>query len=40
MATLFEDVFEVKDIDPDGKKFDKGLLFYLALGLFGLIQFT
>lgn len=23
---LFEDIFDVKDIDPDGKKFDRGLL--------------
>lgn len=22
---LFEDIFDVKDIDPDGKKFDRGL---------------
>lgn len=21
---LFEDIFDVKDIDPDGKKFDRG----------------
>lgn len=23
---LFEDIFDVKDIDPDGKKFDRGEL--------------
>lgn len=23
---LFEDIFDVKDIDPDGKKFDRGVL--------------
>jgi hypothetical protein len=23
---LFEDIFDVKDIDPDGKKFDRGTL--------------
>lgn len=23
--SLFEDVFEVTDVDPDGKKFDRGL---------------
>lgn len=22
---LFEDIFDVKDIDPDGKKFDRGM---------------
>lgn len=25
-ALLFEDTFEVKDIDPDGKKFDRGMV--------------
>ncbi|KAK7487582.1 hypothetical protein BaRGS_00021132 [Batillaria attramentaria] len=24
-GVLFEDIFDVKDIDPDGKKFDRGL---------------
>jgi DNA-directed RNA polymerase I, II, and III subunit RPABC3 len=23
-GVLFEDIFNVKDIDPDGKKFDRG----------------
>lgn len=23
---LFEDIFDVKDIDPDGKKFDRGTI--------------
>ena len=23
-AVLFEDIFDIKDIDPDGKKFDRG----------------
>jgi len=23
-AVIFDDIFEVRDIDPDGKKFDKG----------------
>lgn len=23
-AVLFDDIFEIKDIDPDGKMFDKG----------------
>lgn len=29
-GVLFEDIFDVKDIDPDGKKFDRGkaLKFY------------
>jgi len=26
-GVLFEDIFDVKDIDPDGKKFDRGLIF-------------
>lgn len=25
-GVLFEDIFDVKDIDPDGKKFDRGKL--------------
>ena len=25
-GVLFEDIFHVKDIDPDGKKFDKGII--------------
>lgn len=24
---LFEDIFDVKDIDPEGKKFDRGKLY-------------
>lgn len=24
-GVLFEDIFDVKDIDPDGKKFDRGV---------------
>ena len=31
---LFEDIFDVKDIDPDGKKFDRGVsinLIYIKL---------
>jgi len=24
-GVLFEDIFDVKDIDPDGKKFERGL---------------
>jgi DNA-directed RNA polymerase I, II, and III subunit RPABC3 len=27
-GVLFEDIFDVKDIDPEGKKFDRGLNFY------------
>jgi len=23
-GVLFEDIFDVKDIDPEGKKFDRG----------------
>ena len=29
---LFEDIFDVKDIDPDGKKFERGKL-HLSLSL-------
>lgn len=25
-GVLFEDIFDVKDIDPEGKKFDRGML--------------
>ncbi len=25
---LFEDIFDVKDIDPDGKKFDRGEMIF------------
>ena len=25
-GVLFEDIFDVKDIDPEGKKFDRGRL--------------
>lgn len=24
-AVLFEDIFDVKNIDPEGKKFDRGI---------------
>jgi len=24
-GVLFEDIFDVKDIDPDGKKFERGV---------------
>lgn len=31
-GVLFEDIFDVKDIDPDGKKFDRGIfLLYQSL---------
>ena len=26
-GVLFEDIFNVKDIDPEGKKFDRGKFF-------------
>jgi len=26
-GVLFEDIFDVKDIDPDGKKFDRGKIY-------------
>lgn len=31
-GVLFEDIFNVKDIDPEGKKFDRGELCFLAQG--------
>lgn len=27
-GVLFEDIFDVKDIDPEGKKFDRGKPFF------------
>ena len=29
-GVLFEDIFDVKDIDPDGKKFDRGQFIYVV----------
>jgi DNA-directed RNA polymerase I, II, and III subunit RPABC3 len=26
-GVLFEDIFDVKDINPEGKKFDRGMTF-------------
>jgi hypothetical protein len=31
---LFEDIFDVKDIDPDGPKFDRGMPFCVVLRFF------
>lgn len=28
-GVLFEDIFNVKDIDPEGKKFDRGMCKFL-----------
>lgn len=28
---LFEDIFDVKDIDPDGKKFDRGKIWRIKV---------
>jgi len=28
-GVLFEDIFDVKDIDPDGKKFDRGKVIHI-----------
>lgn len=28
-GVLFEDIFNVKDIDPEGKKFDRGKFIFL-----------
>ncbi len=33
---LFEDIFDVKDIDPDGPKFDRGSLDRLSVARDGL----
>jgi len=27
-GVLFEDIFDVKDIDPDGKKFERGVYYW------------
>jgi len=35
---LFEDIFDVKDIDPDGKKFERGTMYIHRLSL-GRLQF-
>ena len=29
-GVLFEDIFDVKDVDPDGKKFERGKSFILC----------
>ena len=29
-GVLFEDIFDVKDIDPEGKKFERGILTALS----------
>lgn len=31
-GVLFEDIFNVKDIDPEGRKFDKGKKKFLKVG--------
>lgn len=31
---IFEDIFDVKDIDPDGPKFDRGRLIFTTLLFF------
>lgn len=30
-GVLFEDIFNVKDIDPEGKKFDRGIVIYFVI---------
>lgn len=30
MANLFEDIFDIKDIDPEGRKFDRGKQYFPA----------
>lgn len=30
-GVLFEDIFNVKDIDPEGKKFDRGKLIIVMI---------
>jgi len=36
-GVLFEDIFDVKDIDPDGKKFERGLYFCVTLGVIAIL---
>ena len=31
MVFLLEDLFDIKDIDQDGKKFDNGVLFFIFI---------
>lgn len=33
-STLFEDIFDVKDIDPDGKKFERGSVVLDAMNVY------
>lgn len=37
---LFEDIFDVKDIDPDGKKFDRGKVASLFIDSQGVKMFS
>ena len=30
---LFEDIFDVKDIDPDGKKFERGISGFILVSI-------
>jgi len=36
-GVLFEDIFDVKDIDPEGKKFDRGKE-HLSITFFILVR--
>lgn len=39
---LFEDIFDVKDIDPDGKKFERGTIYgsHVELVVFATLHLT
>lgn len=37
-GVLFEDIFDVKDIDPDGKKFDRGEWNFVPLHIMNVCQ--
>lgn len=38
-GVLFEDIFDVKDVDPGGKKFDRGCFSFL-LGIYEMYDFN
>lgn len=37
-GVLFEDIFNVKDIDPEGKKFDRGEFYKTSDGVLSLAR--
>ena len=36
-GVLFEDIFDVKDIDPEGKKFDRGKKYLFIIFLISCV---